>query len=164
VFETSWSALRPEARRDRSRGPPRAWPLGLTLARDFVGRASRWPATPRTASIRSPGQGLNLGFKRRRGAGRDDRRGAPARLDIGALTCWSATSAGAASTRWQMGVTTDVLNRLFSNDFRCCCARIATSGSAWWTGCRAEGQFIREAAGLTGRSPRLLQGEAGKAR
>ena len=60
----------------------------------------------------------------------------------------------------QMGVTTDVLNRLFSNDFAPVRA-IRDFGLGLVDRMPGmKGFFVRQASGLTGGTPRLLQGEA----
>ena len=61
---------------------------------------------------------------------------------------------------FQMGVTTDVLNRMFSNDFGPLRAvRDIGLGLVDRTP-PLKNLFIRQAAGLTGEVPRLLKGEA----
>ena len=97
-------------------GPRNAYPLGLTLARDFV--------RPRLALVGDAahgihpiaGQGLNLGFKDAAALAQTiveaDRLG----LDIGALDVLEGYQRWRRFDTVQMGVATDVLNRLFSND------------------------------------------------
>lgn len=140
--------------------PPKAFPLGLTLARDFV--RPRFALVGDAAHGIHPiaGQGLNMGFRdvaalaevvvEARRLGID-----PGRIDV--LERYQ---------RWrrfdtvEMGIVTDVLNRLFSNDLGPLRAlrglglglvdRLATLKS----------RFIGEAAGIGGSVPRLLRGEA----
>ena len=60
----------------------------------------------------------------------------------------------------QMGVTTDVLNRLFSNDFAPLRA-VRDIGLGLVDRMPAMKEFfIRQASGLSGGTPRLLRGEA----
>ena len=95
---------------------PRAWPLGLTLARAFV--APRFALAGDAAHGIHPiaGQGLNLGFKDAAALAETiveaDRLG----QDIGALDVLQRYERWRRFDTLQMGVTTDVLNRLFSND------------------------------------------------
>ncbi|TIU70315.1 MAG: ubiquinone biosynthesis hydroxylase, partial [Mesorhizobium sp.] len=95
---------------------PRAWPLGLTLARAFV--APRIALAGDAAHGIHPiaGQGLNLGFKDVAALAEvvveADRLG----QDIGALDVLERYQQWRRFDTVQMGVTTDVLNRLFSND------------------------------------------------
>ncbi|APH70069.1 ubiquinone biosynthesis hydroxylase [Aquibium oceanicum] len=140
-------------------GPRKAWPLGLTLAREFV--APRFALAGDAAHGIHPiaGQGLNLGLKDAAALAQvvveADRLGE----DIGAIDVLDRY------TRWrrfdtvQMGITTDVLNRMFSNDF----APLRTIRDVGlgmvdrmpWL----KEFFIRQAAGLAGPAPNLLRGE-----
>ena len=97
-------------------GPRKAFPLGLTLARAFV--ANRFALAGDAAHGIHPisGQGLNLGFKDVAALAETvvdaDRLG----LDIGALNVLERYQIWRRFDTFRMGVTTDVLNRLFSND------------------------------------------------
>lgn len=97
-------------------GPRRAFPLGLTLARAFV--ANRVALAGDAAHGIHPisGQGLNLGFKDVAALAETvvdaDRLG----LDIGAVNVLERYESWRRFDTFRMGVTTDVLNRLFSND------------------------------------------------
>lgn len=143
----------------RVEGGKRGYPLGLTLARDFV--------RPRFALIGDAahgihpiaGQGLNLGFKDAAALAETiveaDRLG----LDIGALDVLQRYERWRRFDTWQMGVTTDVLNRLFSNDFG---PLRAVRDIGLGLVDRMPGMknfFIGQAAGLSGPAPRLLRGE-----
>jgi 2-octaprenyl-6-methoxyphenol hydroxylase len=100
----------------RVEGKPRAWPLGLTLARAFV--APRFALAGDAAHGIHPiaGQGLNLGFKDVAALAETiveaDRLG----QDIGAIDVLEHYQRWRRFDTVQMGITTDVLNRLFSND------------------------------------------------
>lgn len=144
----------------RVEGPRRAWPLGLTLARDFV--RPRFALAGDAAHGIHPiaGQGLNLGFKDAAALAQvvveADRLGE----DIGALDVLQRYERWRRFDTVQMGVTTDVLNRLFSND-------IAPVRAVRDIGLGLvdrlpgmKGFFVRQASGLTAGAPRLLQGEA----
>ncbi|MFZ2102423.1 MAG: ubiquinone biosynthesis hydroxylase [Oricola sp.] len=143
----------------RVEGQKRAYPLGLTLARDFV--------KPRFALIGDAahgihpiaGQGLNLGFKDAAALAETiveaDRLG----LDFGQLDVLQRYERWRRFDTWQMGVTTDVLNRLFSNDFT---PLRALRDIGLGIVDRMPGMknfFIGQAAGLSGPAPRLLRGE-----
>ncbi|QRM53520.1 ubiquinone biosynthesis hydroxylase [Sinorhizobium sp. BG8] len=97
-------------------GGRKAFPLGLTLARGFV--APRFALAGDAAHGIHPisGQGLNLGFKDVAALAETvveaDRLG----LDIGALSVLERYETWRRFDTFRMGVTTDVLNRLFSND------------------------------------------------
>jgi 2-octaprenyl-6-methoxyphenol hydroxylase len=141
-------------------GDKRAFPLGLTLARAFV--APRVALAGDAAHGIHPisGQGLNLGFKDVAALAETvvdaDRLG----LDIGSINTLERYQAWRRFDTFRMGVTTDVLNRLFSNDVMP--IRIARDFGLGIVD-RLPGLksfFIGEAAGTTAKDkPRLLAGE-----
>lgn len=142
-------------------GPRKAFPLGLTLARDFVRPRVALAGDAAHGIHPIAGQGLNLGFKDAAALAETivdaERRG----LDIGALDTLETYQRWRRFDTLQMGVTTDVLNRLFSNDSTV--LRMARSfGLSMVDRAPAlKDFFIGQAAGLTkGPSPRLLRGEA----
>jgi 2-octaprenyl-6-methoxyphenol hydroxylase len=139
---------------------PRAWPLGLMLARAFV--APRFALAGDAAHGIHPiaGQGLNLGFKDVAALAETiveaDRLG----QDIGALDVLQRYERWRRFDTVQMGVTTDVLNRLFSNDFGPLRAVRDIGLGLVDRMPRMKEFFIRQASGLGGDVPRLLKGEA----
>ncbi len=142
-------------------GGKRAFPLGLTLARSFV--APRFALAGDAAHGIHPisGQGLNLGFKDVAALAETiveaDRLG----LDIGAINILERYESWRRFDTFRMGVTTDVLNRLFSND--AAPIRIARDFGLGIVD-RLPGLksfFIGQAAGTTAKdNPKLLAGEA----
>ncbi len=141
-------------------GTPRAWPLGLTLARAFV--APRIALVGDAAHGIHPiaGQGLNLGFKDAAALAETvveaDRLG----QDIGALDVLERYQQWRRFDTVQMGITTDVLNRLFSNDFGPLRAIRDIGLGLVERMPRMKQFFIQQASGLGGDTPRLLKGEA----
>ena len=142
-------------------GPRKAFPLGLTLAREFVRPRIALAGDAAHGIHPIAGQGLNLGFKDAAALAETvvdaERRG----LDIGALDVLEGYQRWRRFDTLQMGITTDVLNRLFSNDNSV--LRMARSfGLSLVDRAPAlKDFFIGQAAGLTkGPSPRLLRGEA----
>lgn len=139
---------------------PRAWPLGLTLVRSFV--APRLALAGDAAHGIHPiaGQGLNLGFKDVAALAEvvieADRLG----QDIGALDVLERYQQWRRFDTLQMGVTTDVLNRLFSNDIGPLRAVRDIGLGMVERMPRLKDFFIRQASGLSGATPRLLKGEA----
>lgn len=140
-------------------GDKRAFPLGLTLARAFV--AQRFALVGDAAHGIHPisGQGLNLGFKDVAALAQTvveaDRLG----LDIGSLAVLERYQTWRRFDTFRMGVTTDVLNRLFSNDVGP--VRIARDfGLGLVDRMPAlKSWFITQAAGVAGESdPKLLAG------
>jgi 2-octaprenyl-6-methoxyphenol hydroxylase len=139
----------------------RAFPLGLTLARAFV--APRFALAGDAAHGIHPisGQGLNLGFKDVAALAETiveaDRLG----LDIGSINILERYQTWRRFDTFRMGVTTDVLNRLFSNDIGP--LRIARDFGLGIVD-RLPGlksYFIGQAAGTTAKdNPRLLAGQA----
>lgn len=139
---------------------PRAWPLGLTLARAFV--APRFALAGDAAHGIHPiaGQGLNLGFRDVAALAETiveaDRLG----QDIGAIDVLQRYERWRRFDTVQMGVTTDVLNRLFSNDIGPIRAVRDIGLGMVDRMPRLKEFFIRQASGLAGPTPRLLKGEA----
>ncbi len=142
-------------------GGRRAFPLGLTLARAFAGPRIALAGDAAHGIHPIAGQGLNLGFKDAAALAETvveaDRLG----LDIGSLSTLERYQTWRRFDTFQMGVTTDVLNRLFSNDFTP--LRTARDFGLGLVDRMPslKSFFIRQAAGLTGQGePRLLRGDA----
>jgi 2-octaprenyl-6-methoxyphenol hydroxylase len=141
-------------------GPRGAYPLGLWVARSFI--ADRLALVGDAAHVIHPiaGQGLNMGL-------RDVAALAEAVVD--AVRLGLDPGDGTVLERYQrwrrfdtmmMSVSTDGLNRLFSN--RSDVLRLARDIGLGMID-RLPGlkrMFIREAAGLVGEVPKLLRGEA----
>ena len=142
----------------RVEGAKRAWPLGLTLARDFV--KDRFALAGDAAHGIHPiaGQGLNLGFKDAAALAQviveADRLG----RDIGMLDVLETYQRWRRFDTVQMGATTDVLNRLFSNDIGAVRALRDLGLGLVDRMPRLKDFFIGQAAGLSGPAPKLLQG------
>ncbi|ANK87618.1 MULTISPECIES: ubiquinone biosynthesis hydroxylase [unclassified Rhizobium] len=141
-------------------GDKRAFPLGLTLARSFV--APRLALAGDAAHGIHPisGQGLNLGFKDVAALAETiveaDRLG----LDIGSINILERYQTWRRFDTFRMGVTTDVLNRLFSNDAMP--IRIARDVGLGIVDRlpRLKSFFISQAAGTAAKdNPRLLAGQ-----
>ncbi|MER9598994.1 MULTISPECIES: ubiquinone biosynthesis hydroxylase [unclassified Mesorhizobium] len=139
---------------------PRAWPLRLTIARAFV--APRIALAGDAAHGIHPiaGQGLNLGFKDVAALAEvvveADRLG----QDIGALDVLERYQQWRRFDTVQMGITTDVLNRLFSNDFGPLRTLRDVGLGLVERMPRLKEFFIRQASGLSGDTPKLFKGEA----
>lgn len=141
-------------------GPRRAFPLGLTLARDFI--KPRFALIGDAAHRIHPiaGQGLNLGFRDAAAIAEviveTDRLG----LDIGSFAALERYQSWRRFETVQMGVTTDVLTRLFSND-NPAIRSVRDIGLGLVDRVPSlKSFFTRHAAGLSDKSPRLLQGES----
>jgi 2-octaprenyl-6-methoxyphenol hydroxylase len=141
-------------------GPRAAYPLGLILARDFV--RPRFALLGDAAHGIHPiaGQGLNLGFRDAAALAETVVESYRLGLDIGALGELRRYERWRRYDTWQMGVTTDVLNRLFSNDLTP--LRVVRDVGLGLVDRlpRLKSLFIGEAAGLGGELPRLMRGEA----
>jgi 2-octaprenyl-6-methoxyphenol hydroxylase len=141
-------------------GARQSYPLGLTLARDFV--RPRFALLGDAAHGIHPiaGQGLNLGFRDAAAMAETIVDAYRLGLDIGALDVLRRYETWRRYDTWQMGVTTDVLNRLFSNDFGPL-RSIRDIGLGIVDRLpRLKKLFIGEAAGLGGTIPKLMRGEA----
>ncbi|MBL1404531.1 MAG: ubiquinone biosynthesis hydroxylase [Rhizobiales bacterium] len=141
-------------------GPRKGFPLGLTLAREFI--ADRFVLVGDAAHGIHPiaGQGLNLGFKDAAALAQTiveaDRLG----LDIGSINILERYQQWRRFDTVQMGVVTDILNRLFSNDNPI--LRIARN---FGLGVVDRLPFIKDnlisqAAGKDESAPNLLRGKA----
>lgn len=139
---------------------PAAYPLALKVARTFVGE--RLALVGDAAHLIHPiaGQGLNLGF-------RDAAALAEAVIDAARLGD-DIGSAGVLERyeRWRrfdtamMGVATDGLNRLFSNDLPPLRMLRDLGLGIVDRLPRLKEVFIRNAAGIVGETPKLLKGVA----
>ena len=143
----------------REKGPRKGFPLGMTLARDYV--APRFALIGDAAHGIHPiaGQGLNLGFKDVAALAEVLVEGARLGEDIGSLTVLERYQSWRRFDVVQMGMTCDMLNRLFSNR-----SGLLRQVRGFGLGLvdRLPGlkrYFIEEAAGNSGTVPKLLKGE-----
>ncbi|MEP3277843.1 MAG: ubiquinone biosynthesis hydroxylase [Stappiaceae bacterium] len=141
-------------------GPRRAFPLGLTLARDFV--RHRFALAGDSAHGIHPiaGQGLNLGFRDVAALAEVIITARRLGQDIGALDVLEKYQQWRRFDTWQMGVVTDVLNRLFSND-----NDLIRAARDFGLGLvdrlpPLKKYFMQEAAGRDAKAPKLLSGDA----
>ena len=140
-------------------GQRQGFPLGLTLARDFV--RPRFALLGDAAHGIHPiaGQGLNLGFRDCAALAETVVDAHRLGLDIGALDVLERYERWRRFDTWQMGVTTDVLNRLFAND-NLLARAVRDIGLGLVDRLpRLKSRFIGEAAGDGGELPKLLRGE-----
>ena len=141
-------------------GAPKAFPLGLTLVREFV--------KPRLALIGDAGhgihpisgQGLNLGFRDVAALAETIIDALRLGLDYGQMDVLARYQTWRRFDTVRTGVTTDVLNRLFSND-------IAPLRFIRDIGLglvdrmpHIKNFFMEQASGISPNAPKLLRGEA----
>ena len=141
-------------------GPRRAFPLGLFTARSFI--ADRIALIGDAAHIIHPiaGQGLNMGLRDAAALAETIADAARLGLDPGDANTLDRYQRWRRFDTMSMGIATDGLNRLFSNQSDA--LRIVRDvGLGLVERMPAlKRVFIREAAGFTGEVPKLLRGEA----
>lgn len=142
------------------KGPRKGFPLGMTLARDYV--APRFALIGDAAHGIHPiaGQGLNLGFKDVAALAEVIVEAVRLGQDVGALDVLERYQTWRRFDVVQMGMTCDLLNRLFSNksDILRHVRDLGLGMVERLPGLKR--YFIEEAAGNQGDIPRLLKGEA----
>ncbi|WP_102961480.1 ubiquinone biosynthesis hydroxylase [Mangrovicella endophytica] len=144
----------------RLEGGRRAFPLGLTIARDFVRPRIALAGDAAHGIHPIAGQGLNLGFKDAAALAEVVVEAARLGLDIGAIDVLERYGRWRRFDTVQMGITTDVLNRLFSNDNPLLRAVRGFGLSLVDRAPPLKDFFIGQAAGLgRGPAPRLLSGQ-----
>jgi 2-octaprenyl-6-methoxyphenol hydroxylase len=141
-------------------GPRRMHPLGVSVARAFV--ADRLALVGDAAHVIHPiaGQGLNMGLKDVAALAEVVVDAVRLGLDPGSLAVLERYQRWRRFDTMAMGVATDGLNRLFSNE-----SDILRLVRGVGLGLVErlpvlKRFFIREAAGLVGEVPKLLRGEA----
>jgi len=141
-------------------GPRRAYPLGLWVARSFI--ADRLALVGDAAHVIHPiaGQGLNMGLRDVAALAEAVVDAVRLGLDPGDATVLERYQRWRRFDTMTMSVSTDGLNRLFSN--RSDMLRLARDiGLGMVDRLPAlKRLFIREAAGLVGEVPKLMRGEA----
>lgn len=141
-------------------GPRHAYPLGLTLSRSFVKPRIALAGDAAHGIHPISGQGLNLGFKDVAALAEVLITARRLGQDTGALDVLERYERWRRFDTVRMGIVTDVLNRLFSNDIDAIRA-IRDVGLGLVDRLPSLKRFfIRQAAGLTGDMPRLLAGES----
>lgn len=140
--------------------PVKAYPMNFGIARRFVG--DRLALVGEAAHVIHPlaGQGLNLGLRDAAALAEAVTGAARLGLSVGDASALAAYERARRFDTVAMGAATDVLNRLFSNN--ALPARLLRDLGLGLVERMpaAKRFFIREAAGLSGETPRLMRGEA----
>lgn len=141
-------------------GPRRAYPLGFSVARSFI--SDRVALIGDAAHVIHPiaGQGLNMGLRDVAALAEAIVDAARLGLDAGDATVLDRYQRWRRFDTMSMGIATDGINRLFSNQSDVL-RLVRDVGLGLVERAPAlKNIFIREAAGLTGDVPKLLRGEA----
>jgi 2-octaprenyl-6-methoxyphenol hydroxylase len=141
-------------------GPRRAFPLGLFTARTFIGE--RLALVGDAAHIIHPiaGQGLNMGLRDVAALAEAIADAARLGLDPGGPEVLERYQRWRRFDTMTMGVATDGLNRLFSNNSDALRLVRDIGLGLVERMPMLKRMFIREATGFTGDVPKLLKGEA----
>jgi len=139
--------------------PPKAFPLGLTLARDWV--KPRFALVGDAAHGIHPiaGQGLNMGLRDVAALVETIVEARRLGLDPGGIEVLEGYRRRRRFDAVEMGVVTDGLDRLFSNDLPPLRLLRDVGLGLVERLPRLKAHFIREAAGLAGAVPRSMRGE-----
>ena len=139
---------------------PRAFPLGYFVARSFV--SERMALVGDAAHVIHPiaGQGLNMGLKDVAALAEVVVDAARLGMDLGQADVLERYQRWRRFDTMAMGVATNSLNFLFSNESNLLRAVRDIGLGLVDRAPPLKSAFIRQAAGLTGEVPRLLKGEA----
>lgn len=138
---------------------PKAFPLGFQMARSFIGERLALVGDAAHTIHPIAGQGINMGLRDVAALAEAATDAARLGLDIGGPDVLERYQRWRRFDTLAMGVATDGLNRLFG--LRSDAVRLARDvGLGLVERLPAlKGFFIRDAAGIGGRAPRLLRGE-----
>ncbi len=140
---------------------PRAFPLGYFVARSFI--AERMALIGDAAHVIHPiaGQGLNMGLKDVAALAEVVVDAARLGMDLGQADVLERYQRWRRFDTMAMGVATNSLNFLFSNESTLLLRTVRDIGLGLVDRTPPlKEMFIRQAAGLSGEVPRLLKGEA----
>ena len=137
-----------------------AYPLGLKLARSFIAPRLALAGDAAHGIHTIDGQGINLGLKDTAALAEAVVDAARLGLDIGSKDVLERYQRWRRFDTAQMGVVTDILNRLFSNDMAPVRAIRSFGLGVVDRLPMVKDYFIKAAAGVAKHRPRLLSGDA----
>ena len=140
-------------------GPRQSWPLSFTMARNFT--ADRLALIGDAAHGVHPiaGQGLNIGLRDVAALAEVIAETARLGLDIGGVEALERYQRWRRFDAISSAFAMDALNRLFSNDLEPLRLLRSTGLALVERLPDLKKMFVEEAAGVTGKLPRLLKGE-----
>ncbi len=141
-------------------GPRQSWPLSFEMARDFTAQRVALVGDAAHGVHPIAGQGLNIGLRDAAALAQVCVEAGRLGLDMGGVQVLERYQRWRRFDAVTSALAMDGLNRLFTNDIEPLRLLRSTGLSLVERLPRLKDMFVQEAAGLAGRVPNLLRGEA----